>query len=315
MRTRVSCNRSTNPLPGGIGGRTLPPSRDTALDVTGLSALMAFTSGSRAIRIGLIDGPVMVDDPDLAGAQAIPVANGAAVCSQPTSRACAHGTYVARILSGRRGSDAAALCPDCTLLVRPIFKEEDSQPSASLEDLAAAVRECVDAGAHVLNISSALARPSIAAHPELEAALNIAMRRGTLVVAAAGNQGMLGSSVITRHPWVVPVAACDLDHRPVHWSNFGNSIGRNGLMAPGAGLDKRAGNAGAGAVDDTTTAAALVSGAVALLRSMFPGAGSSEIRRAVTRSYKRRTSVVPPVLDAMAAHQQLAAARPQESNA
>jgi subtilisin family serine protease len=315
VQAQSARNSSADPISSSPGGSALPPSRPTPLDVTGLSALMALTSGLPAIRIGLIDGPVAVDDPDLAGAQAIPVANGAAACSQPTSRACIHGTYVARILSGRRGSDAAALCPDCTLLVRPIFKEEDSQASASLEDLAAAVRECVDAGAHVLNISSALARPSTAAQRELEAALDIAMRRGTLVVAAAGNQGILGSTVITRHPWVIPVAACDLDHRPVRWSNLGHSIGRNGLMAPGAGLDKREGNAGAGAADDTTTAAALVSGAVALLRSVFPGAGSSEIRRAVTRSYMRRTSVVPPVLDAMAAHQQLAAARLQGSNA
>ena len=32
------------------------------------------------------------------------------------------------------------------------------------------------------------------------------MKRGAIVVAAAGNQGgMLGSSAVTRHPWVIPV--------------------------------------------------------------------------------------------------------------
>ena len=49
------------------------------------------------------------------------------------------------------------------------------------------------------------------------------------MVAAAGNQGTLGSSAITRHPWVIPVVACDLRGRPMNESNLGSSIGRRGL--------------------------------------------------------------------------------------
>ena len=66
-----------------------------------------------------------------------------------------------------------------------------------------------------------------------EAALDHAMRRGVLVVAAAGNQATVGSTVITRHPWVIPVVAYDADGAPMGQSNFGNSIGRRGLGAPG----------------------------------------------------------------------------------
>ena len=39
--------------------------------------------------------------------------------------------------------------------------------------------------------------------------MNHAAHRGVITVAAAGNQGTVGSSAITRHPWVIPVAACD----------------------------------------------------------------------------------------------------------
>ena len=56
------------------------------------------------------------------------------------------------------------------------------------------------------------------------------------MVAAAGNQGTVGSSVITRHPWVIPVIACDLQGRPTTESNLGSSIGRRGLAAPGENI-------------------------------------------------------------------------------
>ena len=52
-----------------------------------------------------------------------------------TASRLAHGTYVAGILAARRGSGAPAICPGCTLLVRPIFLETASDnaemPSAT----------------------------------------------------------------------------------------------------------------------------------------------------------------------------------------
>jgi subtilisin family serine protease len=81
-------------------------------------------------------------------------------------------------------------------------------PSTTPNELAAAVIECIDAGARVINLSLALAQPSIRSEPSLEDALTQAVRRGVIVVAAAGNQGTLGSSAITRHPWIIPVVAC-----------------------------------------------------------------------------------------------------------
>ncbi|MBV8111318.1 MAG: hypothetical protein JO012_16295, partial [Hyphomicrobiales bacterium] len=44
---------------------------------------------------------------------------------------------------------------------------------------------------------------------ELGLALDMAARCGVIVVAAVGNQRIVGSSTLTRHPWVIPVAACD----------------------------------------------------------------------------------------------------------
>jgi subtilisin family serine protease len=173
---------------------------------------MERTSGRADLVIGLLDGPVAADHPDLAGARIHP-APGAppGACSQANSSACEHGTFVAGVLCARRGAPAPAICPGCTLLVRPIFPEtvttDSGLPSAAPADLAVAITASVAAGARVLNLSVGLVAPSARGLPALREALDLATRRGVLVVAAAGNQGTVGGSEITRHPGVVPVVA------------------------------------------------------------------------------------------------------------
>jgi subtilisin family serine protease len=208
------------------------------LDLVKLTALMERTSGSPELRIGLIDGPVVTQHADLAGAhlREIPGNNGGA-CTQANGAACLHGTFVAGILSAKWGSVAPAICPNCTLLVLPIFAEttaaDGEMPSAMPEELAQAILDCIDADARVLNVSAALAQPSLKSERALEEALDRAAKRGVIVIAAAGNQETLGSTAINCHPWVIPVVGYDLQGRPMNHSNLGSSIGRRGLGAPG----------------------------------------------------------------------------------
>jgi subtilisin family serine protease len=263
------------------------------------------------VKIGLIDGPVVTQHPDLTGERLreIPAENGA-TCTQANSTACLHGTFVAGILSAKRNSPAPAICPDCTLLIRPIFAEtasgRDHMPSATPQELAAAIIECIDAGARVINLSLALAQPSIKGEQALEEALNQAIGHGVIVVAAAGNQGTLGSSAITRHPWVIPVVGCDLRGRPMNESNLGASIGRRGLCAPGDSVTSLGAEGQPLTLGGTSVAAPFVTGAAALLWSAFPAASAAQIKLAVTQAgAPRRASVVPPLLDAMAAFQEL----------
>jgi subtilisin family serine protease len=272
---------------------------------------MERATGSPEVKIGLIDGPVVTQHPDLAGdhLREIPGENGA-TCTRADSTACLHGTFVAGILSAKRNSPAPAICPDCTLLIRPIFSEtafgRDHMPSATPQELSAAIFECVDAGARVLNLSLALAQPSIKGEQALDEALNQTIRRGVIVIAAAGNQGTIGSSPITRHPWVIPVVACDLRGRPINGSNLGGSIGRHGLSAPGDGITSLGAEGQPLTLGGTSVAAPFVTGAIALLWSQFPAASAAQIKLAITQAgAPRRASVVPPLLDAMAAFQVL----------
>jgi subtilisin family serine protease len=277
---------------------------------------MALTSGRVDVIVGLLDGPVARDHPELASEriQGIPKGEDGG-CAQASSSACLHGTFVAGILSARRDSSAPAICPDCSLLVRPIFAEAmiegELLPSATPQQLAAAIAECVDAGARVLNLSAAMGQPSTKDERGLRDALDYAASHGVIVVAAAGNQGTLGSSVITRHPWVIPVVGYGVDGRPTPQSNLGSSVGRRGLGASGEAVTSLSPEGGPRTLGGTSIAAAFVTGAIALLWSVFPAATVAEIKQAIASSrQQRRTSVVPPLLDAWEAYSVLSRISP-----
>lgn len=281
------------------------------LDLVNLTPLMERTRGRAQIRVGLIDGPVATSHADLAAANIQQVAGKlAAACSLASSTACTHGTFVAGMLSARRGSPAPAICPDCTLLVRPIFAEttwaNGDMPSALAEELASAIVDTVNAGAQLINLSAAVARPSAKGESELEDALNYAAHRNVIVVVAAGNQGAIGSSAITRHPWTIPVAACDALGRTMTMSNLGSSIGRNGLTAPGENITSLGANGTPQTFGGTSAAVPFVVGALALLWSEFPRASAAQIKLAITQpAPRKRRTIAPPLLDAWGAYSAL----------
>jgi subtilisin family serine protease len=284
------------------------------LDLVQLTALMDRTSGRPEIRVGLIDGPVLLTHPELSSQDILEVSGKlSGTCARSNSIACIHGTFVAGILSARRDSIAPAICPACTLLLRPIFPEEASLenvlPSASPQDLADAIIDTVDAGARIINLSSALAQPSPKGEKKLEEALNYAAHHGAISVAAAGNEGTVGSSAITRHPWVIPVVSCDGKGLPTGESNLGNSIGRRGLRAPGQSITSLGTDGKSLTISGTSAAAPFVTGAIALLWSEFPDADAAEVKLAITRCGRRsRNTLVPPLLDAWAAYRVVALA-------
>ena len=288
------------------------------LDLVKLTTLMERSSGSPEVIVGLIDGPVAVNHPDLATVhiREIPGKMRGA-CSQPGSAACMHGTFMAGILFAKRSHLAPAICPNCTLLTRPIFAEATSKngqtPSATPEELAMAIVETTDAGARVINLSAALAQPSLKGIRELEEALNYAARRSVIIVAAAGNQGTIGSTAITRHPWVIPIVACDLRGIPIAQSNMGSSIGRRGLSAPGEAITSLGAEGKSLTLGGTSVATPFVTGAIALLWSAFPTATAAQVKFAVTQAYAlRRTTVAPPLLNAWAAYRFMATAKKRQ---
>jgi subtilisin family serine protease len=278
------------------------------LDLVGLTALMERTAGKPEVVVGLIDGPIAMSHPDLTGdtIREVP-GKTSATSTRSNSAACLHGTFVAGILSAKRGSAGPAICPSCTLLAYPIFGETPSQntqmPSATPEELTTAILACIDAGARILNLSLALTQTFTKGDRALGEALDHAAGRGVIIVAAAGNQSTIGSTVITSHPWVIPVAACDSLGRPTQESNLGNSLGRRGLRAPGQAITSLGAEGHPMTLGGTSVATPFVSGAIALIWSEFPTAIAAELKAAIAQSFAgRRTTVTPPLLNACVAH-------------
>ncbi len=286
----------------------------SSLDLVKLTSVMELTTGSSKLTVGLIDGPIVMNHPDLMSGNIHQVPGKSGICTKASSIACIHGTFVAGILSAKRNSVAPAICPNCTLLVHPIFVEAIQEgahmPSATPDELASAIIECINNGAKVLNLSVALAHLSSKGERMLEEALNYAAKRGVIIVAASGNQGTVGSTCIIRHPWVIPVAACDINGRPLGLSNFGGSIGKRGLCAPGENITSLGADEKPLTLGGTSVATPFVTGAIALMWSLFPNVTAVEIKLALTQANAlRRTTVVPPLLDAWAAYQMLMRAR------
>ena len=277
-----------------------------AIALVHLSPLMERTSGSPGINIGLIDGPLDLDHSDLATARIQSVA-GNGKCYRPGSCACTHGTFIAGILCARRGGPAPGIAPGCTLLVRPIFPEgtaENDPPTTTPEVLGQSIFDTVRAGAHVINLSVGLSHSSGDGDRHLGEALDYAAQKRVLVVAAAGNQRILGSSAITGHPWVIPVVSCDTSGWPAATSNLGRSIGRRGVSAPGESITSLGPNHGVKVLSGSSVAAAFVTGTIALLWSGFPSAPAGAVKRSISGGH-RSNSILPPLLDASSAYHSL----------
>ncbi|MET9694936.1 S8 family serine peptidase [Streptomyces sp. NPDC006514] len=254
----------------------------------------------------MIDGPVMGVHPGLRGAWIKETPGGhTARCVRPEHPACVHGTFVAGILAARRTTAAPAICPDCTLCVHAVFTDDVGDgrtPAATPAHLATGILACTAAGARVINISAALYQPIPEHERRLVDALDHAARREVIVVVAAGNDQSIGSTALTGHPWVIPVAAYDQVGRLMGRSNLGRSIGHRGIGGPGDRVTSLGPEGGLLVQSGTSVAAPFVTGTIALLWSLFPDASATDVRLAVTASGPRRT-LVPPLLDAAAAFQ------------
>lgn len=280
----------------------------SAIDLVNLRPLLEMTEGLATVSIGLIDGPVQMDHPSLRHLRSRLNKLSTATCVTKSGYSCQHGTYIAGILFSERTSETPGLCPGCTPVFHQLFAETNSNeralPSASPQQLADAIHQCLDRGVAVINISAASFANRGEDDSNLEHALSRAASEGTLVVVAAGNQGSVGSTTITRHPWPIPVVAFNSAGLPLGYSNIGLSIGQRGLGAPGdaiRGLDSRGGTLTSGG---TSAAAPFVTAIIALLWSVFPGLSPLQLRAAIgcmPRAFGR-VGIVPPLVNASVAY-------------
>lgn len=261
-----------------------------------LLGITRLTQGIPQVRIALIDGPVSISHPVLSAAtiEQYPQIPGTELADQ------SHATFIASLLVGR-GGGVLGIAPGCTIVSLPIqdgeFQKLQLRAEEAAERVARAIYQAVELRADVIQLSLDFVPAADAAFRRVVEAIRHAAARGTCIVVAAGNRPRLGSSGVLAVPGVLAVAMADDAGRIYPGSPIGPAIGR-GLRCPGSDLpgavppDLVIGGSG------SSFAAALVSGAIALLRSLRQDMCPLEIAANYPRP--RVPSVLPPLMDGAA---------------
>ena len=176
-----------------------------------------------------------------------------------------HGTAVASLLIGVE-KQARGISPAAELLAVRVLSPEGTGDAFTL---ARGIVDAVDRGANVINVCLGTGSDCFI----LREAVEYAARRGAIVVAAAGNDGVEGVLYPARYDGVVGVAAVDAIGRHVYFSNRGPEID---LAAPGVGVSVAGPDNGTAVFSGTSAAVPFVSGAIAAVLSRNPGLSPEE---------------------------------------
>ena len=271
----------------------------------GILGLRRLGVGRSDVRVAVIDGPVDLAHPAFATGRVTLVPNSAYLRGAGQG-ALLHGTLVVGLLAGAE----TGICPGCTVLVRPLSsaasRTDDREPWASLSELRQALEDVLALDVDVINLSVVAFRSAIAADIDLEEVLSIAAQRKVLIVAALANSVLPSHSPLLKSPWVLPVVACDGRGRLAARSQRALAVRHRAIAAPGQGLPTVQPGGQRALISGTSAAAAVVSGALALLRTHVPAADGAQLRWSVTRSASPGTDRAGPALiDAWVAYRHL----------
>lgn len=213
--------------------------------------------------------------------------------TNPNGDGTKHGTMVAGVLggSGNNGVGIAGVNWHSSILPIQALNDDSYGNSVTVGN---AVYYAADQGADVINISLG----TDADDPYLRSAMRYALERGSVVVAAAGNDGCNCMVYPANYPEVIAVGALHSDNSPATFSSFGSQLD---ILAPGQNMttsywtSANQTNAYTSGAAGTSFSAPFVSGLLGLARSYQPDARWEDITGAMFERADRRnlTSSTP----------------------
>ncbi|MEO7598407.1 MAG: S8 family serine peptidase, partial [Opitutus sp.] len=248
----------------GVPGKPPPESRPALNEVPFGNTALAFlgvpedhVTWGRGVRIAVLDTGV-APDPTL-GVSRINYLDIGLGTLPGHGADDGHGTSVASLAAGS-AADAPGISPEATVLS---IRVTDSTGRSDIFTVAQAIVAAVDAGAPIINLSLG----GYSTNAALNAAIDYASARGTVIVAAAGNDHAAQLTWPAADPRVISVGAIDARSQQVTFSNSGPQLQ---VTAPGYGVQTAWLDGQRVYVDGTSASAPLVAGAIAAVMSQHP---------------------------------------------
>ena len=225
----------------------------------------------KGVIIALIDGPVELSDPELAGATIVDK-------SRCTIEAPMASRYHASGLAAVLVSQNYGVAPDATLYTYQVTNKDTVSTgtcgtgASRLNSFDKLINQAIDDGAQIISISQ-----GSSSHDEnLKWAIARAMSQGVIIVNSAGNNARDDNN--NQLGWwsgVVGVSAIGTDGKFTSYSSWGNGVTTTAVGGP---IKVRDFDTGADATTTgTSNSAALVSGFLALARAKWPNATPNQI--------------------------------------
>ncbi|MEU8971537.1 S8 family serine peptidase [Streptomyces monashensis] len=240
-------------------------------------------STGKGVKVAVIDTGVNANTSSLKG-QVLADEVPNPVAYRATDDYDGHGTTMAELIAGTgTGGGLKGLAPGAKIIpIRVKFEgmkggAEDRKRTA---DTTAAIRAAADTDAKIISMSFGAQGPD----SDEQAAVDYAASKGKLLIAAVGNDGGKSGAHIgypAADPYVVGVAAADQSLTVAKFSTSGNYVD---LSAPGQGFPGWCDATFRSYCDNmngTSSAAAITSGAAALIWSVHPEWTVNQVTRAL----------------------------------
>lgn len=227
------------------------------LELINAPAGWKYEKGSSRVTIAVLDTGVDLVHQDLAG-KLVAGYNFVAGNEIPQDDN-GHGTGVAGICAAVTDNGAGIAGVSWGASIMPV-KILDSSGNGNFVRAAQGIIWAVDHGAQVINLSLG----GYTSSSLLEDAINYAIQKGVVVVAASGNQGIDLITYPARYDGVISVGSVDQDSQRSSFSNYGPELD---VVAPGSAIFSLSGLGSYSYISGTSAAAPFASGLVALLLS------------------------------------------------
>jgi subtilisin family serine protease len=214
------------PAPAAAASDPLRP-HQWGLDMVEAGPAHAVSTGTGAV-VAVVDTGVKADHADLAG-QTLPGHDFVDNDDVPQD-GNGHGTHVTGVIDAITGNGIGveSVAPGAKVLPVRVL---DNTGEGNADAVAAGVDWATTHGADVINLSLGGAVPIIGGSSDaFDAALDRALDRGIIVVAAAGNDGLPVCEQPSGEGRILCVGAVDKRGNRSYFSNFGMGLG---LVAPG----------------------------------------------------------------------------------